>query len=420
MNQISDDCFAHGGDMMLTADALAILTARISPLGDVERILPKEAAGRVLAADVRSCLKLPPHDNSAVDGYALRHADLRPDADTRLSVSGLAAAGRSLEGEWRPGGAVRIFTGALMPDGCDTVIMQEDVRREGDDVIIPPGARAGANRRRAGEDVGRGDVVLGAGLRLRPDHVAMAAASGQADLPVFRRPRVALFSTGDELAEAGATRREGAIYDANRPMLRGLLAAAGCDVEDLGILPDDPEVLTAALSRAAADNDAIITSGGVSMGDEDHVKMAVQRLGSLHFWRLAIKPGRPVALGAVAGRLFVGLPGNPVAAMVCFILFARTALLRLGGVSEAGLAPRRYMVRAGFSASSKAGRREWIRASLHSDASGWNVAEAFPRQGSGIISSLNAADGLVEVEEERTAIAPGDAVLFLPFSEVLS
>ena len=420
MSQISDDCFAHGGDMMLTADALAILSERIAPLQDVERVPLNAAAGRVLAADIRSSLRLPPHDNAAVDGYALRHADLRADADTRLTVTGLAAAGRPPEGEWRPGGAVRIFTGALMPDGCDTVIMQEDVRRDGDVVIIPPGARPGANRRRAGEDVDRGDVVLEAACRLRPDHIAMAAASGQKDLPVRRRPRVALFSTGDELAEAGSARREGAIYDANRPMLRALLAATGCDIEDLGILPDDPDVLASSLAEAAARNDAIITSGGVSMGDEDHVKAAVQRLGSLHFWRLAIKPGRPVALGTVAGRLFVGLPGNPVAAMVCFVLFARTALLRLSGVAPEGLAPRRYMVRAGFSATSKAGRREWIRASLSPDGSGWNVAEAFPRQGSGIISSLNAADGLVEVEEERTAIAPGDAVLFLPFSEVLS
>ncbi len=416
MTQLSNDCFAFGGDLLTTTAALELLAERVSPVTEIERVALGEALDRVLAEDLVAEVSVPPHDNSAVDGYAVRFDDLEAEADTRLAVLGRTAAGHPLGRPLGSAEAVRIFTGAVMPEGADTVFMQEDVSVDGDHVVLPPGLKRGANRRHAGEDVAAGATVLVRGHRLRPQDVGLAASVGRTELVVHRRLRVAVFSTGDEVREPGEPLPPGAIYDANRYLLMSLMRSLAGSVTDLGILPDEAGEVRAALDEAAADHDLLITSGGVSVGEEDHVKAAVEALGSLYLWRLAIKPGRPIALGQVKAVPFVGLPGNPVAAMVTFLRFARPLILRLGGCTQVD--PVLYRVRAEFSHSKKANRREWVRARLETGGDGALVARKFARQGAGILSSLVESDGLVELPEEMTRLRSGTMVDFLPFSEV--
>jgi molybdopterin molybdotransferase len=304
----------------------------------------------------------------------------------------------------------------MMPEGCDSVTMQEDCEVAGDRVVIPTGLRAGSNRRRRGEDIAAGRQVLSRGSWLRPQDVGLAASLGSTTLCVYRRLRVALFSTGDEIREPGAPIGAGQAYDANRFALGALIEGLGAAVDDLGIVPDRPEALRALLAQAAGDHDLIIGSGGVSVGEEDHVRDVIRALGSLHFWRLAIKPGRPLALGQVAGTPFVALPGNPVAVMVTFFRFVRPLALRLAGAKDVD--PRLFPVTADFAYRKKPGRREWLRVRLAADPGGGWLARPFPRDGAGILSSLVESDGLLELPEELTELAPGGRVDFLPFSEV--
>ncbi|MEE8544335.1 MAG: gephyrin-like molybdotransferase Glp [Alphaproteobacteria bacterium] len=416
MTQLSNDCFAFGGDLLTTTAALELLAERVSPVTEIERVALGEALDRVLAEDLVAEVSVPPHDNSAVDGYAVRFDDLEAEAETRLAVLGRTAAGHPLGRPLGSAEAVRIFTGAVMPEGADTVFMQEDVSVDGDHVVLPPGLKRGANRRHAGEDVAAGATLLVRGHRLRPQDVGLAASVGRTELVVHRRLRVAVFSTGDEVREPGEPLPPGAIYDANRYLLMSLMRSLAGSVTDLGILPDEAGEVRAALDEAARDHDLLITSGGVSVGEEDHVKAAVEALGSLYLWRLAIKPGRPIALGQVKAVPFVGLPGNPVAAMVTFLRFARPLILRLGGCTQVD--PVLYRVRAEFSHSKKANRREWVRARLETGGDGVLVARKFARQGAGILSSLVESDGLVELPEEMTRLRSGTMVDFLPFSEV--
>ncbi len=421
MAQLSDDCFATGGGLTPLADALALLEERVSTVAGTEAVALRAALGRVLAGDVRAGRPVPPHDNSAVDGYAVRFADLDPAAETRLPVIGRCAAGdapdpagagpAAADGP----GAMRIFTGAAMPAGFDTVMMQEDCREQDGVVCIAPGIKRGANRRLAGEDVEAGAVILRAGRRLRPQDLGLAASVGAVQLTVRTPLRVALFSTGNELREPGAAVPPGAVYDANRFALAGLLTQLGCAVADLGILPDERAAIVEALAAAGDAHDLVMTSGGVSVGEEDHVRAAVERLGQIHFWRLAIKPGRPVALGQIGRTPFIGLPGNPVAVMVTFLRFARPLIDRLAGATVH--VPKPFPVRAGFDHRKKANRREWIRATLEAGAGGW-TARKFARQGAGILSSMTAATGLVELPEDATDIRAGMTVDFLPFSEL--
>lgn len=401
-------------DRLLPLDeALAELERRLSPVTGQERITLAEAAGRVLAVDVVSAVSVPPHDNSAMDGYAVHFADIRGDGETRLPVTARVAAGHPLDRPVGRGQAVRIFTGAPLPDGPDTVVMQEDCRLEGESVLFSGAAlKQGANRRRKGEDVQAGSVILRAGTRLRPQEVGLAAATGHAVLEVRAPLRVAVFSTGDEVRDPPAPLAAGQIYDINRYTVSALLRGLGCAVTDLGILPDDAAVLRDRLAQAAAGHDLLVTSGGVSVGEEDHVKAAVQATGSLDFWRLAIKPGRPVALGQVQGVPFIGLPGNPVASMVTFLLVARPVVLRLMGARD--LRAARYAVPAVFSLKKKPGRREFLRGRLVPGG-----VDRFATDSSGVLSSMTASDGLLDLAEDLAAINPGDPVPFLPFAEVL-
>jgi molybdopterin molybdotransferase len=414
--QLTDDCFAHGGELMRTDEALALIAGKVGRVTESEAVGLAGALGRILAEEVVAPAAVPPRDNSAVDGYAVYFEDLDPDAETRLRVAGRAAAGHPFTGTAARGTALRIFTGALMPDGPDTVMMQEDCALEGDILVVRPGIKRGANRREAGEDIQAGSVVLKAGQRLRPQDLGQAAAVGRASLEVSRPLRVALFSTGDELVEPGADLPPGSIYDSNRFTIAGLLHALGCRVSDLGILADRPDVVRRALADAAPQHDLIVTSGGVSVVAVSLKKAAVEELGNIYAWRLAIKPGRPIALGQVARVPFVGLPGNPVAVMVTFLNLVRPMVLALMGGRE--LTPHHFKVRAAFDYKKKKDRREWVRARLVSDGGdGWR-AEKFPREGAGILSSLVESDGLVELPEGLTRLEAGAMVDFLPFSEV--
>jgi len=418
MAQLSDDCFAFGGELMTAAAALALLKAKLVPVPETERVALKDAAGRILAEPLIATRDVPPADNVAVDGYAVRFEDLHASEPTVLPIAGRAAAGHPLREPAPAGVAIRVFTGALLPLGTDTVLMQEDCRVANGAVSLPPGIKRGANRRSAGEDVKAGTTVLAAGRRLRAQEVGLAASLGLTSLAVYRKLRVALFSTGDELREPGEALPLGAIFDANRYTLQALLTGLGAAVSDLGILPDRPEAVSDALAAAARAHDLVLTSGGMSTGEEDHVKAAIEALGKLHFWRLAIKPGRPVAMGQIGRVPFMGLPGNPVAVMVTFLLLARPLVLLLAGAVEAG--PRLYRVKAGFDYKKRPNRTEYVRARLMRAADGGWIAEKFARDGAGILTSMVESDGLVEIGEGVARLEPGETVDFLPYSEVIA
>jgi molybdopterin molybdotransferase len=414
--QLSGDSFAGGQALLPLDEAVRLLFERVPAIADTEVVPLAEADGRILAEPLLATLDLPGFDNSAVDGYAVRFADLA-DGDTVLPVVGRIAAGHTLATSVNSGVAIRIFTGAPLPAGFDTVFMQEDCRFDATGaVVLPQGLAKGANARPKGEDVAIGTVVLGAGRRMTPECIALAAALGAATLTVRRALRVAVFSTGDEVMSPGAPLRPAAIYDANRYFLLALLKRLGVAVTDLGILPDTEGAIRLALEGAAPAHDLVLTSGGVSTGDEDHVKTAVSGAGSLVFWRVAIKPGRPVALGVVQGTPFVGLPGNPVAVFVTFASVVRPLLAALAG--EAWSAPVPLPVAAAFAYRKKKGRREFVRVTLARDSEGRLIANKHPVEGAGVLTSLTDTDGLVELGEDVVTVAPGDPVGFLSYASL--
>jgi len=417
MARLSDDCFAFGGPLMSVDEAVGLIASRVSAVGETETVALVDADGRILARDIAAPLPLPPFTNSAVDGYALAGSELPRDKERAFPVSGRVAAGGSAE-QAPPGHAVRIFTGAPMPEGTDTVFMQEDVRIDDSGrVVLPAGLKVGANVRPAGEDIPQGHLALKAGQRLRPQDIALAAAFGLTTLDVIRRIRVAVFSTGDELTSPGTPRAAAQLFDSNRFMLIAMLRRLGCEVSDLGILRDEREPLAQALKQVAGKHDLILTTGGVSTGEEDHVKAGVEAVGSLVLWRMAIKPGRPVAMGIIGGVPFIGLPGNPVASFVTFVHVVRPTVLALSGARAAPLVP--MPVRAAFSYKKKSGRREYVRVTLRQAADGALEAVKFPREGAGLLSSLVDTDGLVELGEDVLKVAPGDRVGFLGYANLL-
>ena len=406
MAQLSDDCFAFGGAMLSLAEAVARMVARYGCVVDTRRVGLLAASGAILAADMVAAVDLPPEDNSAVDGYAVWHADLRADGPTLLPVVGRMVAGGG-PGVGQRGQAVRIFTGAVMPAGPDTVMMQEDCVETPEGVLLRPGIQRGANRRPVGEDVAKGTVALAAGKRLMPPDIGLLAALGVSEVAVRAPVRVVVFSSGDELVEPPARSGGGKVFDANRFMLAALLKRLGAEVIDGGILPDDAAATRTALVAGAARADLVLTSGGVSAGEEDHVRAAIEAAGSLAFWRVAIKPGRPVALGEIGGVPLLGLPGNPVAALVVFATIGRVLLARLGGAAAPDLP--RFTVTSGFAYRKKSGRREYVRVTLRD-----GVARRYPKEGAGIITSLTESDGLLELPEAMERLAPGEMVTLIP------
>ena len=397
-------------NMLSFDEAYEKLLGFVRPVREVEEVDTMFAAGRVLAVDQHSTIDQPPMDNSGMDGYALRAVDV-PVAGTRLPVSQRIPAG-SVGHELAPGTAARIFTGAPLPPGADTVVMQELCEHARDEVVVNTVPRVGEAVRRMGEDITRGARVLPAGLRLTPQAVALAAAVGLARLPVHRRVKVAVFSTGSELVMPGEPLPPGGIYNSNRYLLRGLLAALGCEVEDFGIVPDRLDATREVLRRAAEGHDLILTSGGVSVGEEDHVKPAVEAEGSLDMWKIAMKPGKPLAYGRVHGAAFIGLPGNPVSSFVTFLLMVRPFLLATQGASA--VAPAAMQLRADFDWPRPDRRREFLRARMNAQGG----VELFANQGSAALESTVWANGLVDIPA-GSAIARGETVRFLPYGDLL-
>ena len=423
MAQLSDDCFAFDGPLLPVAEAERLIAERVAPVKGRETVPLGKALGRVLAENIVAPVNVPPFDNSAVDGYAVRGDDLIIDGEKRLTIVDRVMAGHAAAHAVNAGEAIRIFTGAPMPAGADTVFMQEDCRVEGDCVVVPPGLKRGANRRLAGEDLRAGAIALPAGRRLAVQHVALAAALGLTELDVRRRVRIALFSTGDEIVEPGAALPRAALYDSNRYLLSGLLARFGAAITDLGILSDDPNELKRALAAAATDHDLVLTSGGVSAGEADHVRNAIESIGRLVFWRVAIKPGRPVAMAVLPSTMgghsaaFVGLPGNPVAVFVTFVRVVRPLLLRLSGALPEPLLA--MPARATFSYKKRRGRREYVRVALRAAADGAVEAVKYEQDGAGVLTSLTETDGLAELGEDVTHIEPGATVGFLSYASLV-
>jgi molybdopterin molybdotransferase len=423
MAQLTDDCFAFNGPLLPVAEAEKLIGARVIPVSGKEMAPLRAALGRVLTADLIAPFNLPPFDNSAVDGYAVRGNDIDGARERRLAIVDRVAAGHAATHAVKSGEAVRIFTGAPMPPGADTVFMQEDCRIDGAHVIVPAGLSRGANRRLAGEDIRAGAVALPAGRRLSAQDVALAAALGLTAIAVRRRVRVALFSTGDEIAEPGSPLAGAALYDCNRYLLAAAVARFGAEITDLGILRDEPKTLARAIAAAAADHDLVLTSGGVSTGEADYVRGAVESVGRIVFWRVAIKPGRPVAMGVIPGgktgeaAAFVGLPGNPVAVFVTFVRVVRPLLLRLAGALPEPLVA--MPARAAFSYKKRKGRREYVRVALRTGADGTLDAVKYPQDGAGVLTSLTQTDGLAELGEDVTNIEPGAMVGFLPYASLL-
>jgi len=409
--------------MLSVAEALDVLLAAPRPLVDsaaAELVPTLSANGRILADAQVSRLNVPPADNTQMDGYAVRAADCAGGAagGVRLPVSQRIPAGH-VGAPLQAGTAARIFTGAMIPEGADAVVMQEMCEADGDAVIIKHAPAAGEWVRRVGEDIRSGSEILPAGTRLRPQHLGLAASVGLETLPVLRRLRVAMFFTGDELAMPGQPLKPGAIYNSNRFVLRGLLENLGCEISDYGIVPDNREATREALRLAAQEHDLILTSGGVSVGEEDHVKPAVEAEGRLNMWQIAMKPGKPLAFGEIrraAGgtAFFIGLPGNPVSSFVTFLIFVRPFILRQQGVAAGGLAPQAVAMRADFDWPKVDRRQEFLRAKINADGG----LDLFPQQGSGVLTSTVWGDGLVDNPAGKT-IAKGDLLRFLPFSAFL-
>ncbi|KNZ32138.1 MAG: molybdenum cofactor biosynthesis protein MoaA [Methylibium sp. NZG] len=426
LQEIASCVAGYDPNALPVAQAQEFIARLVPRVQAVEMLAIRSALGRVLARDIVSAINVPAHDNSAMDGYALRGADLSPDADTELQVVGTGFAGQQfVGGTVARGHCVRIMTGAVMPAGLDTVVPQEFVKSLGDKgndrIRVPAGiVRTGDNRRLAGEDLARGEAALSAGRLLRPADLGLLASLGQAEVPVLRRLRVAFFSTGDELRSIGEPLAAGCVYDSNRYTLWGMLQRLGVELIDLGVVRDEPAALEAAFRSAAETADAVITSGGVSVGEADHTKQVMARLGDVLFWRIAMRPGRPMAIGRISSSadgtrsaILFGLPGNPVAVMVTFYAFVRDALLAMSGTTAAPLP----MLRAACVSAirKKPGRTEYQRGIVSRSADGaWRV-EITGSQGSGILRSMSQANGLVVLHHEQGNVEAGGLVDVLPF-----
>ena len=399
----------------LSADAaLEQIKSGAARIKGIEKIAIREALNRILAEDIRSHINVPTGTNSAMDGYAVNSGDIPSSGSAELHVPGTAWAGKPYDGKLTAGSCVRIMTGAIMPDGADTVIIQEDVQVTGSGIMIDDATRKGDNVRQAGEDIAAGDLILTRGRRLNPADIGLIASLGIAEVCVVRRLRVAFFSTGDELRSIGETLSDGAIYDSNRYTLYGMLERMGADIIDMGVIKDDRDALEEAFSIAAANADVLITSGGVSVGEADYIKEILAKLGKVDFWKVAIKPGRPLAFGQVGNALFFGLPGNPVSVMVTFYEFVQPALRKMIGEDDAGVLSLK--ARCDSKLKKRPGRVEYQRGILQKDEDGDLVVVKTGAQGSGILRSMSQANCFIILPIASSGVEPGEFVDIQPFS----
>ena len=400
--------------LMPVDQALELLLNNATPLDETETVDLIDAGGRILAENLCSNLNVPPADNSAMDGYAVRSADFTSEEKQRLPVSQRICAGE-VGAELEVKTVARIFTGASIPAGADAVIMQEYCEVDGDSIMTSGPVGAGTNLRKAGEDITVGDTILKIGDKLKPQDLGLAASVGVSKLKVYRRLRVGIFFTGDELREPGTELKAGQIYNSNRYTLRGLLANLGCEIIDLGIVKDTLEATRNAMSEAAEKSDLVMTSGGVSVGEEDYVRIALEEIGQLDLWRINIKPGKPLAFGKIGDTPFLGMPGNPVSVFATFCVFAHPYVQKKAGATD--VLPNSFMTPAGFEWNKKGSRCEYVRARIEQDASGKASITLFPHQGSGVLTSTSWANGLAIIPPQ-TIINEGDSVEFIPFSEL--
>lgn len=417
--KLADDCFVHDKDRLRHDEALKILREQMQTIVGNETISLNQANRRILAKDVIATRNIPAFDNSAVDGYAFSYADFEPTGGF-FPLTARIAAGDTGEIELPAFSAARIFTGAKMPEGANTIAMQEDCEPHEQDgsnyIAIPAGLKKGANCRLAGEDVAQDEVVAKSGIKLRPQDLAAIASTGTNEIEVYKPLKVGLLSSGNEILRPDEPFENGKVYDANHFMLQGLLENSNAHITDLGVCPDNAEHVNKLLKSAATKYDIIISTGGASKGEEDYFVDALSTLGKCHLWQLAVKPGRPMSFGQIKDTLVFTLPGNPVAAFVCFLLYVRPSLNSLSGGEW--IAPRRYQIPAGFSLKSKPDRREFLRGFIKEDENSNATAMKFDRDGSGLITGLRESSGLIEISEETTSVNSSDLVNFIPFSEL--
>jgi molybdopterin molybdotransferase len=419
LQEIASCVAGYDPNALPVAQAQQFIARLVPRVEAVERVAIRSALGRVLAGDVVSPIDVPAHDNSAMDGYALRGAELSRAGESRFVVAGTGLAGARFEGDVTRGHCVRITTGAVMPPGLDTVVPQEFTRADGDAIVVPAGiVRSGDNRRLAGEDLARGEAALTRGRRITAADLGLLASLGCAEVPVYRKLRVAFFSTGDELRSIGEPLAEGCVYDSNRYTIWGMLQRLGVEIIDMGVVRDEPAALQVAFRSAAASADAVITSGGVSVGEADYTKKIMASLGEVLFWRIAMRPGRPMAIGRIGDAILFGLPGNPVAVMVTFYAFVRRALLQMAGAADEAMPLLR--ARCTTAMRKKPGRTEYQRGIVTraEDGRSWQVAVT-GAQGSGILRSMSQANGIVLLHHEQGDVAAGDEVDVIPFEGLI-
>ena len=417
MTQLSNDCFKHNKKRISLEKAVSILEKRIKCIKKTQKIKLDQVLGRILSKDIISKINVPPFNNTAVDGYAFKYSDLNKKKETTLKLVGRITAGQNFNKKIKKGEIARIFTGAKVPEGADTVIMQEDCNTTDNQIVLKPGIFKGANIRKKGEDIKYGKKIISKGSKLRAQDIALIASIGIKEIDVFEKLIVGIFTTGNELFEPGTKVSKSGIYDSNRYCLKNLLETINCSVKDYGIKKDNEKLIKKSLKKISKDCDLIITTGGMSVGEEDYVRKVIEENGSLNFWNIAIKPGRPVALGNIFKKPFIGLPGNPVSVMITFLKIALPTINKLSGF----LSPKEknFIVTADFNFKKKSGRKEFLRVKISKNLNGQIKIKNYPNTGSGVFTSMVETDGLIELPDKLTYLKKGTKIKFVPFTEVL-
>ena len=417
MTQLSNDCFKHNEKRISLEKAVAILEKRIKCIKKTQKIKLDQALGRILSKDIVSKLNVPPFNNTAVDGYAFKYSHLNKKKETALKLAGRITAGQNFNKKIKTGEIARIFTGAKVPEGADTVIMQEDCYTTDNQIVLKPGIFKGANIRKKGEDIRYGKKIISKGSKLKAQDIALIASVGIKEIGVFEKLTVGIFTTGNELYEPGTKTSNSGIYDSNRYCLKNLLETINCSVKDYGIKKDNEKLIKNTLKKISKECDLIITTGGMSVGEEDYVRKVLEKNGSLNFWNIAIKPGRPVALGNIFKKPFIGLPGNPVSVMITFLKIALPTINKLSGF----LSPKEknFIVIADFNFKKKSGRKEFLRVKISKNLNGQIKIKNYPNTGSGVFTSMVETDGLKELPDKLTYLKKGTKIKFVPYTEVL-